>query len=219
MVNIFEYLISDPYQVSQFTADVDVIILFARFICGTILHLSLIDEVSTGLDNMKFCLNHSYLFQSWKYAWLVGFLQCLIVIMVEIVNIQIILTSTNPVDIVYNFIALAIIAEFDDFVYAALRNESMKKLIEKEVTDAVLVIRHTTSKKCGDNELSTVKDQDGEFRPLRIQFKNREPINKCMYCTYKCFRTFYVSVYFYFMPFTTIILTCLIPIFNSFQQG
>lgn len=139
------------------------------------------------------------------------------VILVEIVNIVIILTSLNPVDIVYNFIALAIIAEFDDFVYASLRNESMKKLIEKEVTERVLVIRHTSSKKCKDNELSTVKDENGDFRPLKVKYGDREGTNKCMYSTYKCMRTFYVSVYFYFMPFSTIVLTCLIPIFASFE--
>lgn len=51
-------------------------------------------------------------------------------------------------DIVYNFIALAVIAEFDDFVYSALRNEPMKILIKPDVTENVLIIRHTTSKKC-----------------------------------------------------------------------
>ncbi len=34
----------------------------------------------------------------------------------------------------------------------------MKKLIMKEVTDRLLVIRHTTSKKCKDYELSDVRD-------------------------------------------------------------
>jgi hypothetical protein len=143
----------------------------------------------------------------------------MVVILVEIVNITIILTSLNPVDIVYNFIALAIIAEFDDFVYASLRNESMKKLIEKEVTERVLVINHTSSKKCKDHELSSVRDEDGEFRPLKVTFASREGTNKCMYSTYKCMRTFYVSMYFYFMPFATIILTCLIPIFASFETN
>jgi hypothetical protein len=66
IVTIFNYLITDPTTSSYFTVDVGVIILFARFICGSILHLSLIDEVSTGLDNMKFALNHPYLFQSYK---------------------------------------------------------------------------------------------------------------------------------------------------------
>ncbi len=53
---------------------------------------------------------------------------------VELVNIEIILTSLDPVDLVYNFIALAIIAEFDEFVYAALRNEPMKLLTKNEIT-------------------------------------------------------------------------------------
>lgn len=148
-----------------------------------------------------------------------GFLQAVVVILVEAVNITIILTSLNPVDIVYNFIALAIIAEFDDFVYASLRNESMKKLIEKEVTEKVLVIKHTTSKKCKVEEMSDVLDEEGNLRPLKIVFGTREGTNKCMYIQYKCLRTFYVSVYFYFMPFTTIILTCLIPIFASFETN
>ena len=100
--------------------------MFCRFICGTILHLSLIDEVMNGLSNMKFALNHRYVFKSWLSAWTVGFLQTVIVILVEVVNIEIILTSTDPLNIVYNFISIAIIAEFDDFVFSALRNEPMK---------------------------------------------------------------------------------------------
>ena len=62
-------------------------ILFARFICGTILHLSLIDEVTTGIENMKFACNHYYLFQNYSQAWMCGFLQAMITIIVETVNI------------------------------------------------------------------------------------------------------------------------------------
>jgi hypothetical protein len=76
---------------------------------------------------------------------------------VEFCNIEIILTSENPLDIVYNFVVLGIIAEFDDFVYSSLRNESMKLLIEAEVTERFLVIMHTTSKKCKENEVSRVE--------------------------------------------------------------
>ena len=47
----------------------------------------------------------------------------------EICNINIIITSEYPVDIVLNFIAIAIIAEFDNYVYGSLRNEYCKKLI------------------------------------------------------------------------------------------
>jgi hypothetical protein len=113
-------------QSAQFIEPITPDVMFCRFICGTILHLSLIDEVMNGLSNMKFALNHQYVFKSWLSAWTVGFLQTVIVILVEVVNIEIILTSTDPLNIVYNFISIAIIAEFDDFVFSALRNEPMK---------------------------------------------------------------------------------------------
>ena len=40
-------------------------IIFARFICATILHLSLIEEVNSSLMNMnmKYVVNHRYNFE------------------------------------------------------------------------------------------------------------------------------------------------------------
>lgn len=38
-------------------------IIFVRFICATILHLSLIEEVNSSLMNMKYVLNHRYNFE------------------------------------------------------------------------------------------------------------------------------------------------------------
>jgi len=53
---------------------VSIYIMFARFICSTILHLSLVDEVSAGLEMMKYTLNHAYKFETPAIAWLSGFL-------------------------------------------------------------------------------------------------------------------------------------------------
>ena len=50
--------------------------------------------------------------------------------MTEFANVALILTATDPINCTLNFIALAIIAEFDNFVFEALRNESMKNLLE-----------------------------------------------------------------------------------------
>lgn len=175
VVVIANYLVtSDP---EAFLELVSADVLFCRFIAGTILHLSLLDEVTRGVHNLKFALNHPYLFQSWIKAATVGFLQAFIVLCVEFCNIEIILTSENPLDIVYNFVVLGIISEFDDFVYSSLRNESMKLLTEDKVTEAFLVIRHTTSKKCDLTESSGVEDDEGEDRPLKVQFGQRTCCN------------------------------------------
>ena len=114
--------------------------MFARFICATILHLSLVDEVSTGIRNMKYAVNHPYKFESVFFAWLSGFLQCISCLFVELANIGVICAANDTINIVFNFIALAIIAEFDNYVFGSMKNESFKLLCEKDFTERVLII-------------------------------------------------------------------------------
>ena len=49
--------------------------------------------------------------------------------LVELVNMVVIVTQSDVIDITFDFIALAIIAEFDNYVYDAIKNESFKELI------------------------------------------------------------------------------------------
>jgi hypothetical protein len=213
------FMLTDAEYTPLYTKTVGVILLFSRFICASILHLSLIDDVSSALDNMKFALNHTYLFQDYSIAFTSAFFQFFTTVMTEVANDILILTALDPINCTLNFISLAIIAEFDNYVYEALRNESMKKLLEAEVTEKVLVIMRTSSKKCKENEFSKVKDEDGEYLPLKIPFlgggeNGRTCGNKCLYVLYKIMRAFFVSVYFYFLPFMTILLTVLIPLLS-----
>jgi hypothetical protein len=48
--------------------------VIARFACGIILHMQLQNELSSGINNMKFALNHFYRFENWHLAFLAGFL-------------------------------------------------------------------------------------------------------------------------------------------------
>lgn len=118
----------------------------------------------------------------------------------------------------FNFIALAIVAEFDNYVYESLKNESIKVLVEKRFYKKVVVINHTTSKKCSTEELSTQKDDDGEFRPLRVTYQSRTLLNKILFSIYKFLRSFYVSLFYYFLPFSSIMISTLYPIAFRFFQ-
>ena len=79
----------------------------------------------------------------------------------EITNICIIVTSILPVEVVMNFVAVTIISKFDDFVYESMRNENCKKLIEYKLAERILQIHHTTSKRCGLEELADNLDDEG----------------------------------------------------------
>lgn len=45
---------------------------------------------------------------------------------VELSNIGVILAANDTISIVFNFIAVAIIAEFDNYVFDSMKNESFK---------------------------------------------------------------------------------------------
>jgi hypothetical protein len=138
------------------------------------------------------------------------------VISVEMSNLVIICVAFYPIEIIFNFISIAIISEFDNLVYSSMRNESMRKLIEdREILEKIFIKHHTTSSKCGLNELSDQVDEKGNFRPLRVMFNSRTCFNKFLFCVYKGYRAFFVSVYFYFFPFIAVIISILIPLYAS----
>ena len=78
---------------------------------------------------MKYAVNHRHAFLNYKKAFAMGFLQSFMTIMVETVNMLVILQSMTTKDVVFNFIAVAIISDFDDFVFNSLRNEPLKELV------------------------------------------------------------------------------------------
>ena len=78
--------------------------------------------------------------------------------MTEIANMIVLCGANDPVNIVFNFTAVAIIAEFDNYIFESMKNESFKELLEDKFVGKVLVIEHTTSKKCHHDENSVVKD-------------------------------------------------------------
>lgn len=60
--------------------------------------------------------------------------------------------------------------------------------------------------------MSDEKVEDGSYRPIKIELKARSWDNKVLFLLYKLIRIFYVSVFFYFMPFSAIMVSTLVPL-------
>lgn len=141
---------------------------------------------------------------------------------VELANIGVICAAADTIDIVFNFIALAIIAEFDNYVFGSMKNESFKELCTDEFARGVLKITHTSSKKCDPSEPSKVRYVRGDLgfdetdpqktRPMRITLLSRHWKNKILFILYKLLRMFYVSCFYYFLPFSVVVFSTLIPL-------
>ena len=107
-----------------------------------------------GLVVMKFSLNHPWKFKSVSKAWLTGFAQTLMVVAVEGVNLVILCTNETVMDVVMNFLALVVIADFDDFIAVTLASDQLYKRFlageyehkpDRPDLDHALTIESTTS--------------------------------------------------------------------------
>ena len=103
--------------------------MICRFLCGCFLHITLVSEGKQAFKIMRYSLNHSWKFQSWCTAYMIGLSQFTMILSVEIVNLVVLLTSPSVMDTVMNFLALVIIADFDDYMFAVVSDGPIGKLI------------------------------------------------------------------------------------------
>ena len=135
-------------------------------------------------------------------------------VLIEFANMLVVIMSGDTLSVIGNFVALVIIAEFDTYIYASLKDESLSNLINDEFLKRTLVINHTTSSLCGESEVTEVQDPEGDYRLRRVLFRERSLGNKAMFLVYRMQRLYFVSIY-YFLPFMGVILAVIIPLWKN----
>ena len=121
---------------------------------------------------MKFVLNHPYRFDNPSIAFLAGFLQATSIAGIEVVNFFVILTSSTFLEVVMNFMALAIISDFDNAFYDSLGDDENKILVEDPSFEHLYEITRTTSRFC---EKATPENKNylvEEFQPAVDELTN-----------------------------------------------
>mgnify|MGYP000887644699 CR=1 FL=1 len=200
---------------------------------------------------MKFANNHPWLFRSWSQAFLVGFVQMIVAGLTELVNIVVVITSNTVLNVIMNFLALVIISEFDDQLFATVKNTFFAKAISegtflRQTTDTdsdafslqdLLRIRVTTSQEAklkipehllvpGVNDdlpedptaavsellvpETATKQLEGQPKYIYVDFwQDRAFSNKVGRVVYRLTHAFYVSFFFYFVPFGSLAMSYL----------
>ena len=71
----------------------------------------------------KHVVNHSWKFSNPKLAFLIGFIQMAMVYTVETINIVVLLSNYSVLDVLLNFLALCVIADFDEMFVMTLSRD------------------------------------------------------------------------------------------------
>ena len=73
-------------------------------------------------------------------------MQAFNVFIVEFVNFAALLTNFTIIDIIMNFLALVVIAEFDEYFFAAVKSDPLADIVTGEgAYENFLIIQRTTS--------------------------------------------------------------------------
>ena len=106
-------------------------IIIVKFICTALFHFKFEAELRNGINMMKYAAMHSKNFKHPYMAFMMGFLDYIMIFFVEIINLWNLSNITEGVhSLIFDFIALGIIAEFDDYFFELYKYVSISNLIE-----------------------------------------------------------------------------------------
>ena len=109
--------------------------IIVRFICALLFHFKFEAEIRAGIEMMKYSAIHPNHFENPMRAFTIGVIQTMIVFIVEIINLWNLsnITEGGAYDLMFDFIALGIIAEFDDYFLELYKDTNLDPLISTEL--------------------------------------------------------------------------------------
>jgi hypothetical protein len=129
------------------------------------------------MEKMKYVLNHPWKFDCVGQAYMAGFMQCFVIIVVTLLNYFTIIAAETVIDIVMNFLALAVIAELDDFFFTSHGQKELGKRMvindEDEFGD-LYKIETTTSIDAGQYFINNEEGKPDETKAHYNLFKMRK---------------------------------------------
>ena len=107
-------------------------IIIVKFICAVLFHFKFETEIRNGLKMMKYVVLHPEQFRNPITAFCIGTSSASVIVLVEVINLWNLSNITEGTySLMFDFIALGIIAEFDDYFIEVYRYSSLSAMIGK----------------------------------------------------------------------------------------
>ena len=112
-----------------------------------LLHIHCNTEILNALNMMKYAVNHHWKFSNYRVAFLAGFLQCMVMFLITLINYMVITIEEDVISVAKDFTALLIVADFDDiFAMMGGGGEKAISIIEDQIYRPLFLREVTTSK-------------------------------------------------------------------------
>lgn len=108
-----------------------------RMMACFIFHFAFAGEAKNALELMKYAILHSERFERPKTAFFLCITQFTVTLLIEVVNIFNLAMQTKVLDVIMNFLALGVLADFDDFFLIPFLNARTKLFLEMTIPKKV----------------------------------------------------------------------------------
>ena len=110
-------------------------IILVKFICAVLFHFKFETEISSSIQMMKYSAMHSDYFYNPLTSYFMGLINMVMIMLVEVINLWNLSNITEGTySLMFDFIALGIIAEFDDYFVEIYKDSALDPLINGDVT-------------------------------------------------------------------------------------
>ena len=118
MILIMLLLFDQDLNLESGVVQGDLYVNFSRIICALLLHILIVPEIRTAMSMLDYASHMPFEFRGngSVYPFILGMLKCTSGMLTEFVNVMIIIKSDSTYDILYDFVALKIIAMIDDMI-------------------------------------------------------------------------------------------------------
>lgn len=208
----------------EFPANTPIVI--AKLISALVLHWICLPQIRSSLEQMKFVVNHSYRFSSPFAAYFGGFLHMSAIVTIEMLNMYSLLSVPDLFEFVRDFTALVVIADFENLLALAIKEDCLKLLMENEsFKSRCLVVSRTSKFPEPDMRDLVPKVNEAWIDPTDEELKNisqvvltRTKMEAIGYFFYRLFRVIYVTMWFYFLPLIIFYMMYAIPFFRIHSE-
>ena len=105
-------------------------LIVIKFVCALLFHYKFETEIRQGLSMMKYVTMHPTYFDKPAKAFFIGLINATMIFFVELINLWNLSNITGGTsDLMFDFIALGIIAEFDDYFVEIYKGSNLEPLL------------------------------------------------------------------------------------------
>lgn len=176
---IWRVAIEDPNFKIFIPESID--ILCTRFLASMLMHFNVEKDIRNGISMMKYAVNHYNNFENIHAAFLISFMLAFNSFLVEITVVMVLTSIESVLEVIMKYVSLSAVANIPRFYFNSLIDHKLLKVS----THTVEITEHRRKK-------LMVK------RPWFI---------KVYRAIQKALRLFFCSWSYYFLPFTTLIIT------------